>query len=71
MYEYHILGKMIFEDLQNNLLEKYSVETGKEPVPEEGGHTQDFEEWFCKKCELAEKAGCKTAKEALDFINRS
>lgn len=63
-----IVDMMIEKDYQNDLLELYEKETGKEPVPPDGGHTPEFENWFVKKCEEAEKAGCKDADSALDFI---
>ena len=63
-----IVDKMIEKDYQNDLLEQYERETGKEPVPEDGGHTDDFERWFVEKCEEAEKNGCKDAESALDYI---
>lgn len=63
-----IVDKMIEKDYQNDLLEQYERETGKEPVPEDGGHTDDFERWFVEKCDEAEKNGCKDAKSALDYI---
>jgi hypothetical protein len=71
MYEYNLIDKMIFEDAQNELFDQYTRETGKEAVPEGGGHTEDFEAWFCAKCDEAEKDGCKTAKECLEHIKRN
>ena len=63
-----IVDMMIEKDCQNELLDQYQTETGKEPVPEEGGHTDDFERWFVERCEEAEKAGCKDAEGALEYI---
>ena len=63
-----IVDKMIEKDYQNDLLEQYERETGKEPVPEDGGHTDDFERWFVEKCKDAERGGCKDAESALDYI---
>ena len=63
-----IVDMMIEKDYQNELLDQYQKETGKEPVPEEGGHTDDFERWFVEKCEEAEKAGYKDAEGALEYI---
>ena len=44
--KWHLCDAAIFADIPNTVLDVYENETGKEPVPEEGGHTQDFEDWF-------------------------
>ena len=41
---------------------------GMEPVPEEGGHTLDFETWFIAKCDEAQGVGCMDAESALRYI---
>lgn len=63
-----VVDKMIAKDYQNELLDVYERETGKEPVPPEGGHTQDFERWFVERCEEAESRGYLGAKSALEYI---
>ena len=63
-----IIDLMIEKDYQNTLLDQYERETGKEPVPENGGHTDDFERWFVEKCLEAEAGGCTTAEDALEYI---
>jgi hypothetical protein len=67
----NIIDKMIEKDYQNDLLEQYERETGKEPVPEDGGHTNDFEIWFTDKCLEAENNGCMDAEAAFDYIKRN
>jgi hypothetical protein len=63
-----IVDKMIAKDYQNELLDLYHSETGKEPVPEDGGHTEDFERWFVEKCNKAEENGCTDAESTLAYI---
>lgn len=46
--KWHLCDAAIFADIPNTVLDVYENETGKEPVPEEGGHTQGFEDWFIK-----------------------
>jgi hypothetical protein len=63
-----IIDEMIENDYQNELFEKYESETGKEPVPEEGGHTIEFEAWWVGKCGKAAENGCRDGKSALAWI---
>lgn len=65
-----MVAKFIERDEQNELFDLYSKETGKEPVPEGGGHTDDFEVWFVKKVYDAVAAGCDTVESAVAFIRR-
>jgi hypothetical protein len=64
----NIVDLMIEKDYQNTLLDQYERETGKEAVPECGGHTDGFETWFVNKCLDAEDNGCTTAEDALEYI---
>lgn len=63
-----LVEMMIKNDYQNELLDIYKKETGMEPVPEDGGHTFDFEAWFIAKCDEARNAGCMDAESALRRI---
>ena len=63
-----IVDKMIEKDYQNELLDQYQKETGREPVPEDGGHTEDFERWFVERCLEAEENGSTDAESALEYI---
>ncbi len=42
----NLIDEAINEDFQNTLFDIYEQETGLEPVPEDGGHTDKFEDWF-------------------------
>ena len=44
--ELHLCDAAIFADIPNTVFDVYEAETGKDPVPEEGGHTPEFDEWF-------------------------
>ena len=63
-----LVSEFISKDEQNNLLDVYQKQTGKDPVPEHGGHTDEFESWFVSKVRDAVKGGCKTVESAVDFI---
>lgn len=51
------------------LLDMYEDETGKDPVPEEGGHTDDFEYWFVSSIETAWKQGVRSAEELKGYFD--
>lgn len=63
-----ILDEFIARDDPNNLFDVYEEQTGKEPVPEEGGHTEEFTLWFVTKVRKAVKAGCNTVEAVIAFI---
>ena len=63
-----ILDEFIARDEPNNLFDVYEEQTGKEPVPAEGGHTEEFTLWFVTKVRNAVKAGCNTVESVIAFI---
>ena len=67
-----LVDKFIAKDEQNNLFDLYTKETGKDPVPADGGHTDDFESWFVSKVGNAVVlAGCDTVESAVAFIRKT
>ena len=63
-----ILDEFIARDEPNNLFDVYEEQTGKDPVPAEGGHTEEFTLWFVTKVRNAVKAGCNTVESVIAFI---
>ena len=63
-----ILDEFIARDEPNNLFDVYEAQTGKDPVPAEGGHTEEFTNWFVTKVRNAVKAGCNTVESVIAFI---
>ena len=60
----NLIGGAIAMDLPNMVFDIYSKETGLEPVPEEGGHTELFESWFVTEVERAyRRHGIRTVEE--------
>ena len=41
-----LVDKAIMDNTPNTMLYTYWKETGRDPVPEDGGHTEEFENWF-------------------------
>ena len=67
-----LVDKFIAKDEQNSLFDLYTKETGKDPVPADGGHTDDFESWFVSKVGNAVVlAGCDTVESAVAFIRKT
>lgn len=66
-----IVDKVIERDYQNDLLEQYQRETGKEPVLEDGRNTDDFETWVTDKCFEAEDNGCTDIDTVFDYIKKN
>lgn len=64
-----LLDAIIHNDLQNEWLDVYEQETGLEPVPEDGGHTEDFETWLVCRVQAAFANDIRTLREISLFFN--
>lgn len=56
-------------DLPNMLFELYEKEKGKDPVLEDGGHTEEFSVWYVDFCHRAWEAGIETLNRFADYIH--
>lgn len=56
-------------DLPNMLFELYEREKGKDPVLEDGGHTEEFSVWYVDFCHRAWEAGIETLSRFADYIH--
>ena len=66
----NLIDEAIKEDFQNTLFDIYEQETGLEPVPEDGGHTDKFEDWFVNAVYTAYLShDCKTLDELKSYFN--
>jgi hypothetical protein len=69
--EFHLCEAAIFADIPNTVLDVYENETGKEPVPEEGGHTQDFDDWFIKCVfDAWDNKGVRTLEGLVEYFKK-
>lgn len=57
-----LLDAVIFNDVQNEWFVVYYEETGLEPVPEDGGHTDEYEEWIVSTVQSMWNRGVRTIK---------
>jgi len=64
-----LLDAVIGKDMQNLWLDIYEQETGLEPVPEDGGHTDDFEEWLVLSVMQGWLAGFRSLDAIAAYFN--
>ena len=66
-----LLDAVIFNDIQNEWFVVYYEETGLEPVPEDGGHTDEYEEWIVSTVQSMWNRGIRSLSDLrTEMANR-
>ena len=66
-----LLDAVIFNDIQNEWFVVYYEETGLEPVPEDGGHTDEYEEWIVSTVQSMWNRGIRSISDLrTEMANR-
>ena len=66
-----LLDAVIFNDIQNEWFVVYYEETGLEPVPEDGGHTDEYEEWIVSTIQSMWNRGIRSISDLrTEMANR-
>ena len=66
-----LLDAVIFNDIQNEWFVVYYEETGLEPVPEDGGHTDEYEKWIVSTVQSMWNRGVRSISDLrIEMANR-